>query len=173
MTFLEESYELPVTPSNYTKFEDWETTKFRILPSWMDTDCIVFYEYFDKSQWENGKPVRSSNKFDETPWIQPWQEPKEKWSFKVWNYNLEQIQICSIGQKSIKEAIMNLIKDTDYGEPLWYDIKVKREWQQLETKYWVLPWPVKDFDIDLTWKDKKIDWVTYLESGTECFLNVD
>jgi len=163
--FLPQDYEIPATPSNYTKFEDGETVKFRILPSGMDNDCIVFYEYFDKSQWENGKPIRSKKPFDSTPWIENGRKQQEKWAFKVWNYNLWQVQICNISQKGLKQSIMWYIKDEDYWDPLSYDIKISRTWKGLETEYSITPTPPKEFDESLLKdNDKKIDWVAYLNS---------
>lgn len=165
MSFLPDNYEMPVAPSNYTQFEDGTTTKFRILPSGGDQDCIVFWEYFDKTQWENWKPVRSMKKFEETPWIEPWRRQGEKWAFKVWNYDLNQVQICSLWQKGLKEAIMQHINDDDYGNPLWYDIKITRTWTKLETKYKIVVSPPKAFDESvLETDDKQIDWVAYLKN---------
>ena len=163
--FLPKDYEIPVSPSNYTKFEDGTTTKFRILPMDNEWNCIVFWEYFDKTQGENGKPVRSVNKFTATPWIEPWRKTIHKWAFKVWNYDLWQIQICSLGQKWLQEQIMSYINDDDYWNPLNYDIKIKRDWKGLETKYWLTVSPPKPFDEALLKdNDKNIDWFAYLES---------
>ena len=162
-SFLPSNYELPATPSGYTKFEEGQTVKFRILKSWMENDCVLFWEYFDE-RWEKGKPVRSLKAFESTPWISTDRKPKEVWAFKVWNYNLNQVQICSVWQKTIKVAIMWFINDEDYWDPLNYDIKIKREWKGLETEYTINPAPPKEFNKELleTW-DKEIDWFKYLE----------
>ena len=161
--FLPSNYELPVTPSSYTKFEDWETVKIRILPSWMEKDCNLMWEYYDE-RWEKAKVVRSLTKFEETPWIKEGRQQKEVWAFKVWNYSLEQVQICTVSQKSIKVAIMWFINDEDYGDPLKYDIKIKREWTWLETQYTINPAPPRTFEEEkFQNNDKEIDWFKYLE----------
>ncbi len=161
-SFLPNNYELPVTPNHYTKFEDGETVKIRILPSGMDTNCNVFWEYFNES-WEKPQVVRSLKTFKETPWIKKDRKPKEVWAFKVFNYSIWQIQICSISQKTIKVAIMWFIKDEDYWDPLGYDIKIWRVWTWLETEYTINPAPPKKFDKDLLKDDKEIDWFGYIE----------
>lgn len=162
--FLPEDYKMPTTWNDYTKFEDWVTTRFRILPSGMESNCIVFWEYFDLTQGEKWKPVRSTKKFTETPWIESGRQQGEKWAFKVWNYDLGEVQICSIWQILLKQQIMSYINDDDYGNPVWYDIKIRREWVKLETKYSLTVSPPKDFDESLLEShDKKIDWVAYLE----------
>lgn len=131
-TFLPENYELPKTTwGRYTKFENG-LTRLRILSS-----CLVGWEYFDTDK----KVHRSKIKFTETPWIEKWRYQKEFWAFAVYNYNTEQIEICQITQKWLKEAILNLCKDKDYGDPKNnYDIKITKSWEKLETSYQVTPW---------------------------------
>lgn len=168
--FLPDNYELPTTETNYTKFEKEKTTRIRILESWLDQDCILYYEYFqDQADWKT-KPIRSKTKFTETPWINVKSQVKEVWSFKVFNYDLQTIQICSISQKWIKESILNLIKDEDFWNPLWYDLKISRNWEWLETKYGVIATPPKPFDKKLIKEYKKIDWIAFLNSEKDVFL---
>ena len=169
-TFLPDNYELPTTESNYTKFEKDKETKIRILLSWLEQDCIVYYEYFaDAENWKT-KPIRSVKKFLTTPWINAKSTVKEIWSFKVFNYNTQTVQICSISQKSIKEALLWYIKDNDYGSPLWFDIKITKSWEMLETKYAVIVSPPKPFDFKQIKEDKKIDWAWFLSSEKDVFL---
>lgn len=168
--FLPENYEIPTSESRYTKFEKDKTTKIRVLKSWMDQDCIVFWEYFQiQADWKT-KPIRSKTKFNETPWIENWKIQKEIWGIKVFNYETQSIQICNIGQKWIKETIMNFINDEDYGSPLLYDLKISRQWDWLDTKYGIVPWKTIEFDEKLIeWKDIKIDWVGFLNSEKDIF----
>lgn len=168
--FLPDNYELPTTETNFTKFEKDKTTRIRILESWLDQDCIVYYEYF-QDQWDwKTKPIRSTTKFTETPWINAKSQVKEVWSFKVFNYETQGIQICSVSQKGIKEAIMGYIKDDDFWNPLWYDLKISRTGEWLETKYWVIATPPKPFETKLIKEDKKIDWIWFLNSEKDIFL---
>jgi hypothetical protein len=170
--FLPKNYEIPKTPSKYTKFENDKTTRIRILPSWTDKDTIIFYEYFDISG-ENPKPVRSIKPFQETPWIKEGQKQKEIWNCKVWNYEIEQVQICSIWQMTIKEAIMNYYMDNDFWSPVLFDLKISKKWEKLETTYWVIASPPKEFDKSLlVWKDFKIDWSGFLKCETDIFQKV-
>jgi len=171
--FLPQDYEIPKAASNYTKFAEDETTRIRILPSWLDKDVIICYEYFD-NRWEHPAPVRSSKEFETTPGIREWDRQKEVWNFKVWNYDLEQVQICNVPQKSIKEAIMGYYKDEDFGSPVGYDLKVTRTGKKLETKYNVIATPPKDFDQNLLeWKDFDIDWVGFIECEKDIFRKIE
>ena len=52
--FLPYGYEAPKSVSFYTKFEDGEKVKLRILPSGLeDRNCITGFEYFEET--EDGK----------------------------------------------------------------------------------------------------------------------
>ena len=171
--FLPPDYEIPKSPSNYTKFEKDTTTKVRILPSGTTKDTIIYWEYFDE-RWEKAKPVRSIWEFKDTPWIKHWRKAKEMWSLKVWNYDLEQVQMMQIWQVSIKEAIIDYYMNDNYWNPLWYDIEIKRTWEKLDTKYSVIANPPKEFDQSLLeWKDLEIDWAWFMECETDIFKKVD
>jgi hypothetical protein len=39
---------------------------------------------------------------------------KEFWSFVIWNYSLEKLQVMTITQSSIKKQLMSLIQDADF-----------------------------------------------------------
>ena len=169
--FIPEWYEIPKTQSRFTKFEKDETTRVRVLPSWLDLDTIRYFEYFDTS-WEKPKPIRSIKPFTETRWIRDWDKVKLVWSMKVWNYNEECIQIMSISQKTIQQAIFDLYMDDDYKSPTWYDLKIKRTGDKLETKYSVIAWPVRDFEEDMG-TDISIDWSGFLESESDIFKEAE
>jgi len=171
--FLPPDYEIPKSPSRYTKFEkDW-TTKIRILPQEWDKITQIYYEYFD-TRWEKPKSVRSIKEFETTPWIREWEHQKQMWSFKVWNYDKEIIQICSIWQKSIQESIFAYHKEEAYWNPTWYDLKISREWEKLTTKYSIVALPPKPFDKSLLeWKEVNIDWIWFLECETEIFKTIE
>jgi len=169
--FLPKEYELPKSESRFTKFEKDQTTRIRILPSGLDLDTIRFYEYFDIS-WEAPKPIRSSKPFEDTPWIRDWEKQKEVWSMKIWNYETECVQILSITQKTIKEQIIAYNEDKDYGSPVWYDLKIKKTWEKLKTKYSVIPGPVKEFEADENFVDIDIDWAWFLECEKDIFKEI-
>lgn len=171
--FLPKDYEIPKAPSRYTKFVKDETVKIRILAQEWDKTTQIFYEYFD-IRWDKPKPVRSINEFEDTPWIKEWEYQKEVWSVKVWNYDEEIVQIMSIQQKTIKEAIMSYYEEEAYWNPTWYDLKISREWDKLLTKYKVVALPPKEFDEKLIdWKDVTIDWCGFMECETEIFKNIE
>ena len=63
----------------------------------------------------------------------------------MWNYEANAVQIWQINQRTIQEAIMNLINDSDWGDPREYDLKITRTGDALETKYTVSPKPKKEY----------------------------
>lgn len=172
-SFLPDGYELPKNNSGFTKFEKDKTTKIRVLPSGLDQDAIIFFEYFDESG-EKPKPIRSLKPFNDMPWIKEWRKAKECWSMKVYNYETEQIEICTINQSSIKQVIMWFFADEDYGEPTKYDLKISKTGEALETKYSVTPTPPKAFDMKLIeWIDKNIDWTWFIQGESNIFLEIE
>jgi len=133
MTFLPEGYQVPVSGSNYMKFEEGENV-FRVLGS-----AITGWE-----DWEDKKPMRF--KFDNKPSksIDPTKPVKHFWAFPVWNYAKSAVQILEITQVGIQNAISGLVNDTDWGDPKEYDIKVTRKGEKLDTEYQVSPRPKKE-----------------------------
>jgi hypothetical protein len=137
MTFLPNDYQAP-KPSGggYTKCLKGDTI-LRFLG-----DPITGYEWWESIHGTE-KPVRVSN-FDEIRDAQATQKAKHFWACAVWNYEANSVQIWQINQRTIQEAIMNLINDADWGDPREYDLKITRTGESLETKYTVSPKPKKE-----------------------------
>lgn len=130
--WLPENYVTPKGNSHYMKFEKGEN-KFRILSKpiigWLD--------------WENKKPFRfKMNEKPEKP-VDPKKDIKHFWAMIVWNYIKNEIQILEITQKSIQSVIQQLAKDDDWGNPSFYDIKVLKEGDGMDTEYTINPVPHK------------------------------
>ena len=53
----------------------------------------------------------------------------------VYNYDEERIQVMEITQKSLKEQLLVLARDEDFGDPKEYDIKITRSGEKLDTTY--------------------------------------
>ena len=121
---------------NYFKVKDWETKKVRLL--W---NRIYGYEYFNN----DNKPVRSRNEFTSTPDIKKDGKVKVFRAFTIRDYEAEKVKIREITQASIKDQLRALTEDEDWGVPTSYDIKIKREWEGLDTKYSVTPSNKSDF----------------------------
>jgi len=133
MTFLPESYKAPSTNNNYVKLQDGEN-KIRIL-----SKPILGWE-----DWDNKKPVRY--RFDHKPAnsIDPKRPVRHFWSMIVWNYNEEQIQILHITQASIRNKIQSLANDADWSEPFFYDVKIIKSGEAMDTEYTLNPLPHRD-----------------------------
>jgi len=133
--FLPANYEAPKTGGNYMKFAQWEN-RFRILQSpiigWVDW----------KEEDGKRKPVRTKEK---RPALGE-KQPKHFWAMKVWSYDDQSIMILEITQTNIRNNLMSLVKDDDWGTPLMYDLVVIRKGEGLDTEYTVNPKPKKDLD---------------------------
>lgn len=126
MTFLPTDYKIPKSASGYMKFDDG-INSFRVL-----SPAIVGFVYFTK----DNKPVRSKEAFDEIPDdMKDGGKIKAFWAFCVWNYQLKQIQILEVTQKSIMTAIKALVDNPKWGDPKMYDIAVTKSGQNLDTEY--------------------------------------
>lgn len=130
--FLPTDYIAPRSNGSYTKLNNG-VNKIRILSS-----PVLGWE-----DWIDNKPVRY--RMDEKPstWHDAARSGKHFWALLVWNYQEERIQIFHITQGSIRKAIEELSRDSDWGAPFFYDIKITREGEGLKTKYTVNPLPHK------------------------------
>lgn len=135
MSFLPEDYRSPNASNGYMKLQDGEN-RIRIL-----SKPILGWE-----DWHEKKPVRY--KMNEKP-SKSYDEKKPMkhfWSFIVFNYVEERIQIMHVTQASIRKSIETLVKDSDWGDPYGYDIKITKSGSGMETEYTVNPVPHKPVD---------------------------
>lgn len=132
MNFLPQDYTAPKTSGYYMKLQEGEN-KIRIL-----SKPIMGWE-----DWQDKKPLRF--RLDNKPLksIDPKKPVKHFWSFIVWNHLEEQIQILHITQATIRNCIEALCKDTDWGDPYFFDIKIIKKGEGVDTEYMVNPLPHK------------------------------
>jgi hypothetical protein len=114
------------------KFQDGEN-KFRIL-----SQPILGWE-----DWQDKKPIRYRMENKPQKSIDPKKPLKHFWAMIVWNYFAEEIQILQITQASIREAVESLTQLEEYGAPYFYDIKVMKAGENLDTKYNIIALPPK------------------------------
>ena len=131
--FPSSDYKVPITSDYLNKFPQGDTT-FRVMSS-----AIVGWEYFNT----DNKPIRSEEMFENTPTdIKKESSIKHFWSFVVWNYEAERIQIMELTQKSIMTSIKALIDNPKWGNPMNYDITISRKGTTMnDTEYAVMPNP--------------------------------
>lgn len=132
--FLPQDYTVPQGGGAYMKIQQGEN-KIRILSKpiigWLDWKDKVPHRFRF-----NAKPEKP---LDKGP-------IKNFWAFIVWNYNEQAIQVLEITQATIQGAIQNLSRDSDWGAPYDYDIKITRKGQDLSTEYSITPVPKKAVD---------------------------
>jgi hypothetical protein len=138
MNFLPQNYRAPNTSNYYVKLIDGEN-RIRIL-----SRPIMGWE-----DWLDNKPVRyqlddkPAKSFDKTKPI------KHFWSLIVFNYGQNAVQIMHITQNSIRKSLEALCRDTDWGDPYHYDIKITKSGQGLETEYTINPVPHRPLDEEI------------------------
>lgn len=118
--------------------------KMRIMSS-----AITGYVYWTKED----KPVRTPEYPTNTPNIKTDENGKTKiqhfWAFVVWDYSGEgAIKIMEVTQAGIRDSLLNLVNDSDWGDPKNYDIKITKTGQKLDTRYQVSPVPHREAPAD-------------------------
>lgn len=142
MSFLPEDYQEPAAGGKYTKFQG--ETRLRIL-----SDVEIGFEYWAT----DGKPRRLRHE----PKLRPadmremdqWgkaERMKFAWAVVVYNYNTEQIEVCQINQATVREQLTGLFRDSDWGHPKHFDVKVKKTGTGTDTVYIVSPVSPKPID---------------------------
>ncbi len=131
--FLPADYKSPKSSNFYMKLQDGEN-KIRIL-----SQPILGWE-----DWQDKKPIRYKMENKPLKSIDPKVPVKHFWSFIVWNYAEESIQILHITQATIRNCIEALCKDSDWGAPYFYDLKIFKKGEGKETEYMVNPLPHKE-----------------------------
>lgn len=135
MNFLPQDYEAPRSSNYYMKLVDGEN-RFRIL-----SQPVLGWE-----DWIDKKPVRYRMEDKPAKPHDPAKPIKHFWSFIVFNYAAEEIQILHLTQATIRHAIEDLCKDKDWGHPSGYDIKIVKKGQMVDTSYTINPVPHKPLD---------------------------
>lgn len=161
MSFIPKGYEMPKSSnSRYLKLVDGDNL-FRIL----DKPILGWIDWKE----ENGKPspVRTPFSDPKPEPINPKRQVKHFWAFPVWDYKTSEVKILEITQSSIQEAIYNLDCDEAWGDPVNYDISVKRSGKDLETKYFTQAKPPKPMSQDIisAYAENKPDLTELFRNG--------
>lgn len=146
MDFLPQDYEAPKQNNHYMKLEEGEN-KIRIL-----SKPILGWE-----DWKDKKPVRFH--FNEKPKnpVDSTKPIRHFWAFIVYNYAKDEIQILHVTQSMIRKGIEALCRDSDWGSPHAYDLKITKKGEGMNTEYSINPVPHKPIseEIKRKFKDKK------------------
>lgn len=168
MSFLPENYEAPASGGgggeNYFKPPKGES-RVRVL-----SDAAIGFEYWNL----DGKPVRLRENPKDLPHdIRRGDDGKPErvkhfWALLVWDYKSESLKVWQITQSTIRDALVNLFNNPDWGHPKGYNITVKKEGEGKDgTKYSVMPSPAKELSDEIisAWKGAKINLEAMFEAG--------
>lgn len=144
MSFLPQDYETPKQNNHYMKLEEGEN-KIRIL-----SRPILGWE-----DWKDTKPIRFKYKDRPEKPINPEKPIRHFWSFIVYNYANQEIQILHVTQSSIKKAIEALCADSEWGSPHQYDLKITKSGEGMKTEYSINPSPHKPITDEMRKKFKE------------------
>lgn len=141
MNFLPSNYEAPSNNNGYMKIQKGEN-RIRILSA-----PILGWE-----DWTNDKkPVRFRLEAKPLAPIHPDRPVRHFWAMIVWDYACNAIKVLQVTQAGVRRSLEELSKNSDWGAPYHYDIKIVREGEEMKTKYTVMPIPhrpvTKDIEI--------------------------
>ena len=83
---------------------------------------------------------------EEAPDLQFVDPPKQFVATLVFGYLAGTVQLWDITQKSIREPLLELFHDDDWGDLRGFDVDVIKKGEKLETRYKVLPKPKAKLD---------------------------
>lgn len=135
-------------------------------------DAITGYEYWTSDD----KPVRSKEKFTDMTDVKIRQVKDQKtgkteekpdtqkffWAMPVYDFKDETFKLWQVTQKSIKESLLSLQQNDDWGNPVGkYTISIDRKGEGLTTEYSIMANPVKDQkqldDVMKAYKEQPMD----------------
>lgn len=118
-------------------------------------EAVTGYEY-----WTNAdKPVRSKEKFADTPDIKIRKVKNEKtgeieekedkqrffWAMPVYDFSDNTFKLWQVTQKGLRDNLASLQANADWGNPIGtYTISIDRSGENLTTKYTVMANPTKN-----------------------------
>lgn len=101
------------------------------------------------------KPVRFETKPEELPAnLAP--DMSGKTSLKrfiagvVWDYEASDFKILEITQRTLMDQLFKYAKDSDYGDPTNYDIKISKTGSGMDTEYTLIAAPPKSLAPEIT-----------------------
>tara|TARA_Y100001951_G_scaffold43222_1_gene34259 strand:- start:242 stop:793 length:552 start_codon:yes stop_codon:yes gene_type:complete len=68
---------------------------------------------------------------------------KEFYAMLVWNYSEGCLQVLELTQSKLRQELLTLARDEEWGDPRTYDLKIVRNGEGLETTYAMQPSPKK------------------------------
>ena len=127
---------------NYAKLLQGEN-KFRIVGDIEDTPpgFIVGMVGWTTNEEGQRRPVRYTTGESVPQTFED--KPKEFFAMIVWNYAEERIQILELTQAGLKDELIKLDADEDWGDLRKFDISIIRSGEGLETSYVMTPKPHK------------------------------
>ncbi len=136
--FIAKGYKLPSKSEQFMKLKNGQN-KFRIL-----SPATCGYVVFDPLKKPHRR-LEEEGAFSEQELNELGTEDKCKhfMYFLVWNYQEGKVQVLELTQQSLKKPLLDYIENEEYGNPLNYDVSIKKEGESLTTQYSLIASPPK------------------------------
>lgn len=74
----------------------------------------------------------------------------------IYDYEAADFKILEITQRTLMDQLFKYMKDEDYGDPNYYDIKISRTGEGIKTEYSLVAAPPKPLAKDITASSEKV-----------------
>ena len=136
--------EKPAAGSNYLKLVNGSNLVRVVGSVENDTSCAGMVGWSLNAEGERcPHRWRLGEKAPDVQFVDP---PKQFVATLIFGYLAGTVQIWDITQKSIREPLLELFRDEDWGDLRGFDVDVIKSGEKLETRYKVLPKPKSKLD---------------------------
>jgi hypothetical protein len=138
---MPEDYEEVSSKKNYWRLPKMQEgdNRFRIvsrpIAGWID--------------WKDNKPLRYRPLSKPKRSVDPSKPMRPFWTCVVWDYLRRNLFVLEITQSGVIKQLEMYGKDPDWGDFSKYDLKIKKEGSNLETKYTVTAVPHKPMEKEI------------------------
>lgn len=169
MPFLPPGYTPPVATGRYLRPEKNSTHVFRILSETPDEG----WEYWTDDA-DGPHPHRSRQRPDYST-LPPNlrisdrtgrpELPKFLWILKVWHQTAKQVMLWEVKQSTVQAAIADLCAMPAWGDPINYDLQLKRDDTTGQTRYSLTPMPGAPMTPEIMAQARAVDVDAWFAGG--------
>lgn len=160
--------ELSASSSRFTKLEEGKTRlRFLDTPTW---GFELWTDGEDGSRQVHRCQLNET--FDKELLEASETDPKLFGAAKVYNYDVGEVQVWCFTQKQIINSLKEFSDNEEYGDPLGYDIVIRRSGKGRETKYTIMPNPPKELSKEVAKAAEELVETDQLFIGGSPFVGI-
>lgn len=159
INFYDSKFKVTKQKDQFLKLKEG-ANKVRFFPEHLV--CFeIFVEILDEKNQRQIKPLRKTEPFTSEELSQltlnnPADKAKLTLIQLVYDYADEEFKFWSITQNSLLTALKEYSQNSDYGNPVNYDITISKKGQNLDTEYTFMPSPPKPLDKTIAKRSKNL-----------------